>query len=99
MDTIFKTLSDKNRIKIIELLSKEPMRVSEVADNLDIEENLASHHLRVLSKNNICKSKRKGREVTYSLNKIKLISITRTIIKKDLVKELIKEASKKTKSK
>lgn len=98
MEKILKTLADKNRLKIMEILYEESLRVSEVAEILDIEENLASHHLRVLSKNNICKSKRKGREVTYSINKTKLISFTKALIKKQFIKEILKEATKQTKN-
>lgn len=94
LDKFLKTLADKNRLKIVDLLFEEPLRVSDVADILDIEENLASHHLRVLSKNGLCKSKRKGREVTYSINRNKFLTITKGLFKKAHYKEIAKEALK-----
>jgi len=97
IEKITKALSDKNRIKIFDLLTKEPLKVSEVAYELDIEENLASHHLRVMSRNGILKSTKKGREVFYSINRIKLVNTLKSILKKQYVKDLIKEAQKNSK--
>ena len=96
-DKISKALADKNRLKMIEILIKEDMKVSEVADKMDIEENLASHHLRVLSKNKLLKSNKRGREVIYSINKAKLLSIFKQILKKPFFKDIINEALKSSK--
>ena len=46
---VSKAFSDKNRIKILTFLSEGQRNVSQVADRLNVEENLASHHLRVLA--------------------------------------------------
>jgi DNA-binding transcriptional ArsR family regulator len=96
-DKISKALADKNRLKMIEILIKEDMKVSEVADKMDIEENLASHHLRVLSKNKLLKSNKRGREVIYSINKTKLLSIFKQLLKKPFFKDIVKEALKSSK--
>ena len=96
-DKISKALADKNRLKMIEILIKEDMKVSKVADKMDIEENLASHHLRVLSKNKLLKSNKRGREVIYSINKAKLLSIFKQLLKKPFFKDIIKEALKSSK--
>jgi len=61
LEKISKALSDKNRLKIIEFLSEGQKNVSSVADKLNVEENLASHHLRVLSALGFLKSDKKGR--------------------------------------
>jgi DNA-binding transcriptional ArsR family regulator len=97
LEKVSKAFADKNRLKMIEILIKEDMKVSEVADKMDIEENLASHHLRVLSKNKILKSSKKGREVIYSINKTKLLSVFKQLLKKPFFKDLIKEALKSSK--
>jgi DNA-binding transcriptional ArsR family regulator len=47
VEKVSKALSDKNRIKILHFLSDGQKNVSDVADRLNVEENLASHHLRV----------------------------------------------------
>lgn len=96
-EKISKALADKNRIKIFELLSKDTLKVSEVAYELEIEENLASHHLRVMSRNGILKSNKRGREVFYSINKNKLISLLKTLLKKQFFKDILKEAQKSSK--
>ncbi len=96
-EKVSKALADKNRLRIVEILMKDSLKVSEVADKLDIEENLASHHLRVLSKNKLLKSTKRGRGVTYSINRTKFLSIFRQLVKKPFLKDIIKEAMKTTK--
>ena len=90
LEKVIKGISDKNRIRTINLLLKDSWRVSDIAFELELEENLASHHLRTLQKNGLVKSVKKGREVYYSVNKTKLSSIIRQLIKKPLIKILSK---------
>jgi ArsR family transcriptional regulator len=94
LEKISKSLAEKNRLLIIDLLFKESLKVSEVAEELEIEENLASHHLRVLNKNGLVKSVKKGREVFYSINRNKFMSVIKQLIKKPYIKEMVKEAIK-----
>ncbi len=82
---VSKAFSDKNRIKILTMLSLAPKNVGEVADSLKVEENLASHHLRVLAGLGFLKSNKKGREVYYGVNKEKVEAVL-TDIKKEIVK-------------
>jgi ArsR family transcriptional regulator len=97
IEKVVKGLADKNRIRILNLLLKDTWRVSDIAFELELEENLASHHLRTLQRNGLVKSQKKGREVYYSINKTKLNSIIRSLVKKPLIKELLKEILKNTK--
>jgi len=92
---VSKAMSDQNRIKILEMLSKGETNVSTVAENLNVEENLASHHLRVLSSVGFLKSHKKGREVFYKLNKARLITLFRDLNKNPAFKEILQEAIKK----
>ena len=94
LEKISKSLAEKNRLLIIDLLFKESLKVSEVAEELEIEENLASHHLRVLNKNGLVKSVKKGREVFYSINRNKFMSVIKQLLKKPYIKEMVKEAIK-----
>lgn len=89
---IAKAFSDKNRIKILEYLSSGQRNVSEVADKLNVEENLASHHLRVLASLGFLKNDKKGREVFYKLNESRIISLIRDLNKNDTFKLIFKEA-------
>jgi len=82
---VSKAFSDKNRLKILTMLSSSTKNVGEVAQSLKVEENLASHHLRVLAGLGFLKSSKKGREVFYVVNKDKVGSIL-TDMRKEIVK-------------
>lgn len=88
-----KAMSDTNRIKIIQMLSDGEQNVTYVADNLDVEENLASHHLRVLASLGFLKSDKKGREVFYRINKPSLVRIFKSLIKTPLFRDIIAESA------
>ena len=64
-DKVSKAFSDRNRLKILTYLSDGPQNVSSVADKLNVEENLASHHLRVLASIGFLKNSKKGRERSF----------------------------------
>jgi len=65
---ILSALSDKNRQKIIQSLKESELTVGDIAKNLDITAATLSHHLDVLRKNGLISSRRKGRNIFYSLN-------------------------------
>jgi DNA-binding transcriptional ArsR family regulator len=48
----------------------------------------------VLNKNGLVKSVKKGREVFYSINRNKFMSVIKQLIKKPYIKEMVKEAIK-----
>ena len=82
---VSKAFSDKNRLKILTLLSGGSKNVGEVANSLKVEENLASHHLRVLAGIGFLKSNKKGREVYYAINREKVDTVL-VDIKKEILK-------------
>lgn len=45
---VFKALADVNRLRIIEVLSKECKSVNEIAEAASLSQPLTSHHLKVL---------------------------------------------------
>jgi ArsR family transcriptional regulator len=94
LEKISKALSDKNRLQILEFLSDGQRNVSDVADRLNVEENLASHHLRVLASLGFLKNDKKGREVFYMLNESKIISIFRGMRKNPKFESIIQESLK-----
>ena len=94
LEKISKALSDKNRLQILEFLSDGQRNVSDVADRLNVEENLSSHHLRVLASLGFLKNDKKGREVFYMLNESKIVSILREMRKNPRIKSLIQESLK-----
>lgn len=87
-----KAFADKNRVKILTMLTSGPKNVSSVADRLNVEENLASHHLRVLHSLGFLKSNKKGRQVFYNLNKNKFISLLRDLRSNEFFREILTEA-------
>jgi DNA-binding transcriptional ArsR family regulator len=92
IEKVAKAFSDKNRLKIMQMLIDGQMNVSDVADTLNVEENLASHHLRVLSSLGYLKSDKKGREVYYKVNETKVISLIKDLNKNPIFKDLLKRA-------
>jgi len=74
---LFKALADKTRLKILALLGIREMCVCEVMVALDLTQPTASHHLGILEKANLVKSKREGKWVFYSLQDKRVISLMR----------------------
>jgi DNA-binding transcriptional ArsR family regulator len=70
MATLFKALSDENRLRIVFcLLSSFPksLTVSEIVQKLAISQPLTSHHLKELRYSGIVSSRRKGPFIHYQL--------------------------------
>ncbi len=88
LEKFSKAFSDKNRLKIIDYLTSGQKNVSEIADKLNVEENLASHHLRVLAGLGFLKSDKKGREVFYRLNETKFITLIKDLQKNAAFKDI-----------
>ena len=65
----FGTLVSGSRLKIISLLKKDKKTVSEIMDDLDMEQTIVSHNLARLKLCGIVKSEIKGRFRRYYLNK------------------------------
>jgi DNA-binding transcriptional ArsR family regulator len=56
------------RLAIIEMLSdNKQMSVTEIHEALDVEQAVASHHLRIMKDRNIVQVKRDGKSSFYSL--------------------------------
>ncbi len=89
-----KAFSDDNRIKVLKFLSDGPRNVTQVADRLDVEENLASHHLRVLAALGFLKNEKKGREVFYRINDAKFVALIRDLKRSKAFKGIILQALK-----
>ena len=78
----------------MEMLSESDMKVGDVAEALNVEENLASHHLRVLASLGFLKNNKKGREVFYKINKARFVSLIRDLMRHDVFKEILSESLK-----
>jgi ArsR family transcriptional regulator len=89
---ISKAFSDNNRLKILDFLSAGQHNVTDVAENLKVEENLASHHLRVLADLGFLQNDKKGRQVFYRINEKKFISLIKDISKNPAFKDILAKA-------
>ncbi|NOX84835.1 MAG: winged helix-turn-helix transcriptional regulator [Chlorobi bacterium] len=75
-----RVISHPMRIAIIELLSlNERMSVTQIYEELDIEQATASHHLNILKNKGILLSHREGKKIFYSLKNRVLTDIVECI--------------------
>lgn len=77
----FSALSEPNRQKILELLKKREMSVSEILEDLDITMATLSHHLDILKRADLISGRREGQKIIYSLNLSILEEISKKIVK------------------
>lgn len=77
----FAALADPNRQKIVDLLKKKEMAVTEIGQYLEITMATLSHHLDVLKKADIISGRRDGQQIIYSLNLSAVQEITEKIVK------------------
>ena len=66
---MFFAMGDGNRLKILELLKKEELCVSDICKRFKITQPSVSHHLDVLKRAGLVKSDKRGREVYYSFDR------------------------------
>ena len=65
---IYKLLSDDLRLKIVKMLVKSEMNVSEIIDKCNKDQPLISHKLKELRENGILISYRSGKNIVYKLS-------------------------------
>jgi DNA-binding transcriptional ArsR family regulator len=68
----FKALGDETRLKIIALLSVDDLCMCEIVDGLAGATSTISHHLKIMEKGKMIKSRREGKFTIYSLDKERL---------------------------
>jgi DNA-binding transcriptional ArsR family regulator len=77
----FQALSEPNRQKIVDVLKKGELSVSEILQHLNVTMPTLSHHLDILKRANLISSRREGQQIIYSLNLSVLEEITEQIVK------------------
>src|SRR6056297_2396098 len=65
--TYLKAVADPTRLAIIRALQVGPLSVSDIAELLEHEMGVVSHHLRVLYHADIVQTRRDGKYIYYSL--------------------------------
>lgn len=66
--SFFKAVADPNRVKIMMLLARRELSVSEICAHFKMKQPSISHHLGVLKNARIVESRKEGKEVFYRLN-------------------------------
>ncbi|MCB9309219.1 MAG: winged helix-turn-helix transcriptional regulator [Lewinellaceae bacterium] len=77
-----KALAHPIRFLIVELLNTNKiLSVTEIYEHLEIEQAVASHHLRILKNNNIVKVSRDGKNSNYFLTDNSYFEIVNALLK------------------
>ena len=66
--SFFKAVADPTRVKIMMLLMKREMCVSDICQHFKMKQPSISHHLNILKNAKIVTDRKEGKEVYYSLN-------------------------------
>lgn len=65
---VLRAIAHPIRIAIVDLLkTKRKLSVTEIHEHLEIEQAIASHHLRILKDKNVLTAQREGKNTFYSL--------------------------------
>lgn len=64
---VFKTMSDPTRMRIILTIANGPITVTEIAQQLGLEQSTISHQLRQLKQERLVIGKRSGKQIFYQL--------------------------------
>lgn len=68
LNEFLKAVSDENRLRILCILKSGPKCVCDIWENLELSQNLVSHHLKALKDFGLLKSERSGSNIIYSIN-------------------------------
>lgn len=67
MNALFKALGDPTRRRILEMLKKRDLTVSQISDAFEMSTPSVSYHLDLLKQAQLVSSQKNGQFVTYSL--------------------------------
>jgi len=79
--TFFETVSNKIRLRIIELLQYKPLSVNEICKALGEEQSKVSHNLKCLLDCHFIEVKKEGKKRIYSLNKDTIVPLLKIVDK------------------
>ena len=74
---LYKLMSNANRLKIINLLSRSPqgLKVTDIAEELNLEMSNVSNHLLRLRENRVLKAKQTGNHMYYSIRDDRYVAV------------------------
>lgn len=90
LQAIFQTLSDVNRLTILQSIGDRECAVGELVKTTGLSQPLVSHHLRVLKEKSFLETKRKGPFIFYYLRDTNILHAI------DLFVQMFKDTEFKT---
>lgn len=67
--TVFKALSDENRIHILRVLLTGEKCACKLLDEINVTQPTLSHHMKILCNSNIVNARKEGKWMYYSISK------------------------------
>jgi DNA-binding transcriptional ArsR family regulator len=67
-------LADPARQDLVQLLARGELNVGQIAERVTLSRPTVSHHLNVLRRSGLLRSRKQGREVYYRLNKDRVVA-------------------------
>ena len=64
---IFRALADENRIRILELISREEKNAGELLEQLEVVQSTLSHHMKVLTESGLVSARKSGKWTYYAI--------------------------------
>ncbi len=74
-----RSLSDENRLRILQYISGGKRSVSSIVEELNLSQPLVSHHLRELKRSLLVKIERNGPFIYYELNDPRILIIIQSL--------------------
>ncbi len=79
VENFLKVMADGNRMKIVSVLGRETLSVTQIHKKLKLPQNLTSHHISRLKKIDLLKEKKEGTFRLYSVNLAKMRELVRLL--------------------
>ena len=80
--SLLKCICDKTRFEILDLLQKnEELCVNDLVEKLEKNQPLVSHHLKILKKRGIVKSREQGKKSMYAISNYQLSELISNVTK------------------
>ena len=67
-EKIFKALGDKNRLMIMDLISKDELGAGKILEQVNMGQSTLSHHMKILCDSGIVNARKDSRWVYYTIN-------------------------------
>ncbi|MGX7092492.1 ArsR/SmtB family transcription factor [Hutsoniella sourekii] len=79
MSRLFKVLSEPNRLKILFILKESEKSVTQICQEVEMEQSAVSHQLRILREARLVKSNRQGKLNIYQLDDDHVFSVLKLV--------------------